>query len=116
MSDEKQIEELIQECAKVMAVTAYKKCMDIPLPKRTIHNGVCSFEIPCCASCKAARALIAEGWRKQNEAHDTGECRIFKCSRCGYGVIDIYQEDERNYPVAEFCYCPNCGAKMKGGE
>ena len=47
--------------------------------------------------------------------HDTGRCRIFQCSECGYGVIDIYQEDEHNYPVGEFNYCPNCGAKM-GGE
>ena len=44
--------------------------------------------------------------------YDTGRCRIFHCSVCGYGVIDIFQEDERNYPVGEFNYCPNCGAKM----
>ena len=44
--------------------------------------------------------------------HDTGRCRIFKCSECGYGVIDMYQEDEDNYPIGEFNYCPNCGAKM----
>ena len=44
--------------------------------------------------------------------HDTGRCRIFQCSECGYGLIDIYQDDERNYPVGEFNYCPNCGAKM----
>jgi hypothetical protein len=47
--------------------------------------------------------------------YDTGRCRIFHCSECGYGVNDIYQEDEHNYPVGEFKYCPNCGAKMDGG-
>lgn len=45
--------------------------------------------------------------------YDTGRCRIFHCSVCGYGVNDIFQEDEQNYPVGEFNYCPNCGAKMK---
>lgn len=44
--------------------------------------------------------------------YDTGKCRIFKCSECGYGVDDIFQEDEHNYPVGEFNYCPNCGARM----
>lgn len=47
--------------------------------------------------------------------HDTGRCRIFECSECGYGVNDIYQKDEENYLVGEFNYCPNCGAKMDGG-
>ena len=62
-------------------------------------------------------------WRKVNEAptvdavevvygYDTGRCRIFHCSICGYGVNDIFQEDEHNYPVGEFNYCPNCGADM----
>ena len=44
--------------------------------------------------------------------YNTGRCRLFHCSMCGYGVIDIFQEDEHNYPVGEFNYCPNCGAKM----
>ena len=47
--------------------------------------------------------------------HDTGHCRVFQCSECGYGLIDIYQDDEKNYPVGEFNYCPNCGAKIDGG-
>ena len=47
--------------------------------------------------------------------YDTGHCRVFQCSECGYGLIDIYQDDEKNYPVGEFNYCPNCGAKIDGG-
>lgn len=46
--------------------------------------------------------------------YNTGRCRIFHCSECGYGVIDIFQEDELNYPVGEFNCCPNCGARMDG--
>ena len=48
--------------------------------------------------------------------HDTGRCRIFECSECGYGVNDIYQKDEENYPVGEFNYCPHCGAKIGEGK
>lgn len=44
--------------------------------------------------------------------YNTGRCRIFNCSECGYGVDDIFQEDEHNYSVEEFNYCPNCGARM----
>ena len=47
--------------------------------------------------------------------YDTGRCRVFQCSECGYGLIDIYQDDEKKYPVGEFNYCPNCGAKIDGG-
>lgn len=46
--------------------------------------------------------------------YNTGRCCIFHCSECGYGVSDIFQEDELNYPVGEFNYCPNCGARMDG--
>ena len=46
---------------------------------------------------------------------DTGECRMFCCSLCGYGVNDIFVENEGSHlpdkgPI--FNYCPNCGAKM----
>ena len=58
-------------------------------------------------------------WLEHQEAlkhgYDTGECNIFKCSVCGYGLDDIYEADEKNYPVWNFNYCPHCGAKMDGG-
>ena len=44
--------------------------------------------------------------------YDTGEDNIFHCSVCGYGVDDIYESDETNYPVWQFNFCPHCGAKM----
>ena len=46
---------------------------------------------------------------------NTGNANIFECSVCGYGVDDIYEADEKNYPVWEFNFCPHCGAKMDGG-
>ena len=48
--------------------------------------------------------------------YDTGNANIFECSVCGYGVDDIYEADEKNYPVWKFNYCPHCGAKMDGGK
>lgn len=45
---------------------------------------------------------------------NTGNANIFECSVCGYGVDDIYEADEKNYPVWEFNFCPHCGAKMDG--
>ena len=52
---------------------------------------------------------------KNRTAHDTGECRLFCCSNCGYGVGDIFVENEHDFlpntgPV--FKYCPWCGAEI----
>ena len=44
-------------------------------------------------------------------AFDTGRQRIFECSECGYGIMDIYISDEEKYPI-EPNYCPNCGLKI----
>lgn len=48
--------------------------------------------------------------------YNAGEFNMFKCSVCGYGVDDICEEDDTNYPVWSFNYCPRCGAKMDGKE
>ena len=45
--------------------------------------------------------------------HDTGKCRIFHCSICGYGFNDIFLDNEKDYPI-DPNYCPNCGAYMRG--
>ena len=60
-------------------------------------------------------ALYNAGYRKQKE----GEWIInrspieaeFKCSECGYSYIEADPQAETEYK-----FCPNCGAKMKGGE
>ena len=55
-------------------------------------------------------------YKEVKHGYDTGECNIFKCSVCGYGVDDIYEDDETNYPVWSFNYCPHCGAYVRGNE
>lgn len=81
--------------------------------KDCIHSGVC---VLCqlnqtCLAFKNKADVV-----EVRHGEDTGKCRIFQCSICGYGVDDIYQADEWNYPVGEFNFCPNCGAKMDGGK
>ena len=49
---------------------------------------------------------------KERETADTRKCRVFNCSRCGYGIDDIFINDEGKYPILPN-YCPNCGRTVK---
>ena len=47
-------------------------------------------------------------------AQDIHNCHTnFKCSKCGYmhSFMHLYGK-----PTADYTFCPNCGARMKGGE
>lgn len=56
---------------------------------------------------------IADG--RVSRGYENISARIFLCSECGYGFDDIYLCNERDYSI-EPNYCPNCGARMDGGE
>ena len=67
-----------------------------------------------------ANEIINHGYRKQNEGEwetsdqlygDDGVWSIYRCSSCGYNT-ESYCRDVRDL---KYNYCPNCGAKMKGG-
>lgn len=64
----------------------------------------------------ATEAEAIEAWntRKERTCHDTGECRWFCCSECGFGFNDMYANKEREFEIdVSFPkYCPNCGAKV----
>ena len=101
MSKEKQIIEQLEKDIRLnLAVT--------PNPKEERTHQV-------------ARLLVKDGWRKQNEGkwieeadgYADGELvyDVWKCSQCNH-YIDDGTDDADLLPN----YCPNCGAKMKGGE
>lgn len=70
---------------------------------------------------KEAIALVDEiikaGFRKQSEGTWKTHSVSYECSRCGeeFFIADI-AEDYDAIEDLKMNYCPNCGAKMKGGE
>ena len=70
---------------------------------------------------KTAKKLYKKGWRKQSEGEWIGEADgyadgelvydVWHCSECNH-CIDDGTDDPDLLPN----FCPNCGAKMKGGE
>ena len=49
---------------------------------------------------------------KDQETEDTGSCRVFQCKKCGFGIDDIFVNDEEKYQILPR-YCPNCGRLVK---
>lgn len=50
--------------------------------------------------------------------HNTGKCRYFHCSVCGYGVNDLYEAAAQGMPKyfeanQDWPFCPSCGADMR---
>ena len=106
--DKKAIEEMAKHCAYY-------------------HNGNCKNTHPFVEECDLMCDMFGTfanlekaGYRKQSEdtlkySKDTLECEwklgksgcMYFCSKCNYAAHPR-EEDEWNY-------CPNCGAKMKGG-
>ena len=77
---------------------------------------------------KRARALdmAIKALNQQKEGHncneDYADCDQFVCSECGIELQDWHRverdEDDGDisYHDHVFRFCPNCGAKMRGGE
>ena len=105
----KQIEEM---CA-IMADCSYRCCEDTPLIPESC--GIC--DRVDCHRCKEARLSLGAGYRKQSEGEwtkhlDEWDCEYAKCSCCGEEFYDASGEDTIDM---FYNFCPNCGAKMKGG-
>jgi DNA-directed RNA polymerase subunit RPC12/RpoP len=97
MSKEKQIEEMAKDI------------------EDTCENKGCN-EYRDCSKCRA-EWLYELGYRKQSEGEwtkhlDEYDCEYAKCSHCGEEYYDANGEDTIDM---FYKYCPNCGARMKGG-
>lgn len=92
MSKEKQIEEMAKICTD--------KCKDC-------HNSECreSTKSQYCIADK----LYNAGYRKQSEGEWEGNGYLLNCSECG-NVVNF-----NNVSRWLYNFCPNCGARMKGG-
>ena len=104
MNEEKQFEELIE------IVKPFVR--GLPCGE---ESGSC--ELTDCRSCNArnlAKAIIEKDYRKRSEGEwiKSTQTHELICNLCGaIGPVDCLKED---FYASNFC--PNCGAKMKGGE
>jgi hypothetical protein len=101
MSEEKQIEEMARFVCS--SFHGHHDCENCSL-----------YEERCCVSFCAAKRLYNAGYRKQSEGEWTE--RIEPLSWCEDDV-DIFYECSccGTHNFGKSPYCPNCGAKMKGG-
>lgn len=90
MSREKQIEEMTETINDLYGADA-------------MYYGVDSYGI--------ATALYNAGYRKQSEGEWVKHGYKWQCTKCKV-LMDIDGTPKENL----LNYCPNCGAKMKGGE
>ena len=101
MSREKQIEEMAQTMCEECA--CYSEC-DI--------KGICDSVL------ESADTLYRAGYRKQNEGEwrtvvDNKNDIVTECSAC---KKQFWFMKKGQLNIDRMPYCPNCGAKMKGGE
>lgn len=98
MTEEKQIEEM-----KHIACLGCKHLMECD---ESIRER-CGFMV-------LIEALYAEGYRKQREGEWIKHPCSYECTVCKVSV-EVYAEEYDPTTDYDLNYCPNCGAKMKGG-
>ena len=110
MSKEKQIDEM----AKL--ICNFPQCIN--------YNTIGECKPTECQIADNAEKLYNAGYRKQNEGEWKDQYNgkyanpIYVCSICGRGTLltpHINELNNMEMVQALSSYCPNCGAKMKGG-
>lgn len=75
-----------------------------------LTSGRISLHLWCTTPEQAIDATLGRG-----ECKNTGECRWFHCSKCGFGFGDIYINEESKYDAEhQPNFCPNCGRRCVG--
>ena len=91
MSKEKQIEEMAQDIYTLLRSDTMSRAM--------------------------ASLLYGEGYRKQSEGEWIKHSASYECTVCNEEFyVEGYAEDYDPITDYDLHYCPNCGAKMKGGK
>lgn len=77
----------------------------------------CDDVIPTVDCLGTAAALYGIGYRKQSKGKWKAEGCHYTCSECDQDyIVDACAEDYDPIDYFDLHYCPNCGAKMKGGD
>ena len=106
MDREKQIEEMAREMCHLSA-----ECKTCQICNERYHgddDDLCYFQC-------VAKEIINHGYRKQSIGEwIKSKSGLYVCSECDKTCPYDAQADDISY--WECKYCPNCGAKMNGGE
>lgn len=76
------------------------------------NNGNKRYSLLLCMSYQYAKKLIDNGYKDVRHGRNIEDTpSLFECSLCGWSDYDLYTSDTGIYN-----YCPNCGARMDGGD
>ena len=106
-----QIEEMAKISCNATNPELGRECTKCPF------DMMCDIQNSCIALYDAGYRKQSEGeWEEQLEEYGETYCFVgFQCSKCEKEFSVPYEVDRDDW-LQMMKFCPNCGAKMKGGE